>query len=67
MLALKINNPDLLELAPFCKFVLSILRQRATDISKLNKAKIEEWDNYFKEIFEGKSTIPTTINIIKQY
>lgn len=67
MLALKINNPDLVNLDTFCKFVISILRQRAADTSKLNRAKVEEWDNYFKEIFEGKTNIPTTINIIKQY
>lgn len=67
MLGLTIHNPDNLDLTTFCKFLISRLRARAADTSKLNIQQVKRWDEYLDEIFKDYTTKPTTKLIINKY
>ena len=67
MLGLVIKNPDKLELTAFCKFLITQLKARAADTSKLNQKIVKNWNDYLTEKFKDFNTQITVVNIINQY
>ena len=67
MIGLKINNPQHLDLRPFCQYLIPIIRAHANDYSKINSKLEELWNDYLKEIFIEVSDTPTLKKIIRIY